>query len=501
MLMHYAAKILIVVVLFALSSQPSLYAQETPPTGADVTLLSAFFGLDNALPRAANGLCRGASGQDGMPVIFSHLINPDTLQAQDFAVTTESGVVSTPICATLSPALDVGELRTVLLVGEFGSVASDKPVRVEVVGDILTSDEAALNALGASVDVTPLSAGPSLVIAEQVLPVQWLLDLPAGRQQGTGCPSVGTVQIVRATWAGGVTKLNGDEADDVERALYRVTLRQSNGDDIEVIPFVLADIGDGDNNHLLCLDVAGTPQSVFFPSGYLYDPNHDTANPDTTVPIIRDANALMGVKNQRNVRYCEIIPVYREGVQFRAEVYNTLGLNDCPAEAWEALDGEVLAAELNAVSVNVNGPRYWVLDEIAATGGLTQAGQMASFGGIDMIQRAVLILRPQEMRSQAPYTPNTVQRDTNYIFYAGEFVYELVSPDGKVFVMQSYSQIVDPALTIEDLETLDTRLDLPPGWEYRARRLEQDLQLVAVAQTTVVQDDLLNTYQYMNDKP
>ena len=39
--------------------------------GRKASLLSAFFGIDNGLPRVANrGICRGAAGQDGMPVIF-----------------------------------------------------------------------------------------------------------------------------------------------------------------------------------------------------------------------------------------------------------------------------------------------------------------------------------------------------------------------------------------------------------------------------------------------
>ena len=47
-------------------------------------LLSAFFGLDNALPFRANLLCLGASGLDGMPVVLSRTIEPDSLQPEDF---------------------------------------------------------------------------------------------------------------------------------------------------------------------------------------------------------------------------------------------------------------------------------------------------------------------------------------------------------------------------------------------------------------------------------
>jgi hypothetical protein len=50
-------------------------------------LLSAFFGLDNGLPPQAEGVCRGAGGADGLPVIFSHELNVDTLQPGDFRVT------------------------------------------------------------------------------------------------------------------------------------------------------------------------------------------------------------------------------------------------------------------------------------------------------------------------------------------------------------------------------------------------------------------------------
>jgi len=90
--------------------------------------------------------------------------------------------------------------------------------------------------------------------------------------------------VVRVTWTGGVTKPGGDEIDDVERVQYKVTVLLEDGSKIEVTPFALADLGDSDNNHELCLDVAGTPQSVFFPAGYLTDPREDL-NPGTTIAI------------------------------------------------------------------------------------------------------------------------------------------------------------------------------------------------------------------------
>ena len=47
------------------------------------------------------------------------------------------------------------------------------------------------------------------------------------------------------------------------------------------------------------------------------------------------------------------------------------------------------------------------------------------------------------------------------------------------YLMQSYSQIRDPELSIGQLRSLGDRLDLPQGWTYRSRRLKRDLTLHA----------------------
>lgn len=470
------------------------WAQDATSEAAEPTLLSGFFGLDNALPVQANRLCRRARAQDGMPVIFSTVIDPKTLQAEDFAVITAAGVVQTPTCATLSPAVDAGELRTALLVGEFGDAQTDPPVRVEVVGDILTGGASPASFLGAEVAVTPLSAGPSIIVAERVPPTQWRLDQASGSQRGSGCPSADTLQAVRVTWAGGVTTVAGEEAGEAERVRYRVTLRSPGGEEMNVAPFALADLGDNDNNHLLCLDVRGDPLTVFLPAGRLVDPNRDAPNPETRAVVrLEPTSAPM---RTRNVRYCEVVPTYRQGLTLHTEIWNTLGLNDCPADAWVALDAERLQDELGAVNVSLNGPRYWVVDEISALGSVTAAGNRTSFGGIEMEQRAVLEtrLRSDLIGSQL-YTPNTVQRDTRYVFYAGEFIYILKGASGDVYVMQSYSQIVDPDLTPAKLNELGTSLALPEGWRYEVVLLQEDLILISDGMTTVVNDDFLNTYQ------
>lgn len=242
------------------------------------SLLSAFYGLNDSRQIAVRTalVCRGVSGRDGMPVIFSHEVNPDTLDPEDFQVTRASGDMGRVGCVTLRPADDVGELRTALVIGEYGS-SDDPPESVEIVGDVISLD-GTRNFKGATVPVIPLADGPTIILAENIPPNYWSLG-------GEGdCPRPGLRNIVRAVWVGGITKPGGEEVDQTEMERYRVTVRQLDGTIIETTPTAVGDLRDNDNNHELCLDVEGEPLRVSFPAGFLTDPNEDL-NPDTEVAV------------------------------------------------------------------------------------------------------------------------------------------------------------------------------------------------------------------------
>ncbi|MDJ0820940.1 MAG: hypothetical protein QNJ09_03900 [Paracoccaceae bacterium] len=139
-------------------------AQDTP------SLLSAFFGLDVSRQIAVRTalVCQGVSGRDGMPVIFSHEVDSDTLDPEDFRVIRASGDTGRVGCVTLRPADDFGELRTALVVGQYGS-ADDPPARVEIVGDVMSLD-GSLNFKGTVAEVIPLASGPTMILAEDLPP-------------------------------------------------------------------------------------------------------------------------------------------------------------------------------------------------------------------------------------------------------------------------------------------------------------------------------------------
>lgn len=259
------------IALVALDPTASI-AQDTP------SLLSAFFGLDDSRQIAVRTalVCQGVSGRDGMPVVFSHEVDPETLDPEDFIVTRASSEVGRVGCVTLRPADDVGELRTALVVGQYGS-PDDPPATVEIAGDVMSLD-GTLNFKGAKAEVIPLASGPTIVLAEDVPPNYWSLG-----SEGD-CPRAGLRAIVRAVWVGGITKPGGDEIDQNEMQRYRVTLRRLDGSVVEVTPMAVGDLRDNDNNHELCLDVEGEPLSVSFPAGFLTDPNEDL-NPDTEISV------------------------------------------------------------------------------------------------------------------------------------------------------------------------------------------------------------------------
>lgn len=270
---------------YDLEDSPVSQLESTDPQEESSELLSAFFGLDSEAPFISNFfVCRGAAGKDGMPVVFSHELNLATLQAGDFNVVRSDGVEGELTCVTPAPAFDSGEYRTMLLIGEFGS-SSNQPEIVEIKGNLLSSDNR-INFKGKTIKVVPLEDGPSMVLAEHVPKEEWYLGrratfLPFGG--GSGCP-VGTKQIIRVVWNGGITKPGGDEVDDVERKSYSVTIRDKDGSVTNISPFALGDLGDGDNSHKLCLDVEGTPLKIDFPKGLVTDPRDDL-NPRTSIEV------------------------------------------------------------------------------------------------------------------------------------------------------------------------------------------------------------------------
>ena len=206
-----------------------------------------------------------------------------------------------------------------------------------------------------------------------------------------------------------------------------------------------------------------------------------------------NGNTIEGV---RNARYCEIIPIVRDGLHLIATVYNTLGLNDCPAQTWNSVTEDAMKQRFGAVTVLLNGPRYFLMDSITASGA-TKAGEKVEAGDLELTERATIDVGLLDLLHR-PYREQTINRDTVYRFKAGLPVHLLEASDGSRYAMQAYSQIVDKTLSYDDLATLGSRLKLPSGWRYTTTTPDQNLVLGAKGKATVIQDDFDNTYQKLD---
>lgn len=193
-------------------------------------------------------------------------------------------------------------------------------------------------------------------------------------------------------------------------------------------------------------------------------------------------------------RYGEVLLVRAGESGPEATVYNTFPLNDCPAELWDKLDAKAIAAENGAATALLNGPRYWLMSGIGKRDRNNLERKM--FGALEMRKQATVQLSSMD---PAPYQPNRVNRKALFTFDAGREIYELIDEDGRHWVMQTWSQTVDPTLSLADLPGLASRLSLPAGWRYEPRTPSSALRVDTTNQdASVTQDDLANSYSLLS---
>ena len=159
------------------------------------------------------------------------------------------------------------------------------------------------------------------------------------------------------------------------------------------------------------------------------------------------------------------------------------------------LDAKAIAAENGAVAALLNGPRYWLMSGIGKRD--RDDLEHKTFGGLEMIRQATVKLASM---NPSLYQPNQVDRKALFTFDAGREIYELIDPEGRRWVMQTWSQTVDPTLALADLADLASRLSLPSGWRYEPRTPTSTLRVDTTNQiASVTQDDLANSYSLLPD--
>jgi len=180
------------------------------------------------------------------------------------------------------------------------------------------------------------------------------------------------------------------------------------------------------------------------------------------------------INNTRDMRFCEILVVKARGI----EVYNTTGVSNCPAQDWNVLNLRKIRRQFHAFKVEKNGPHFWMMDSQTVS-----FGTKASFGGVDArwVARLPLLTALEAATGSKPYKVFTPKKTQKMVYARGKPVYELVDPDGNVYVLQAHEQ----KFSIDTLAKLGEMLNLPSGWKFRTRDLSEDLILDLKSDETI----------------
>ncbi len=200
------------------------------------------------------------------------------------------------------------------------------------------------------------------------------------------------------------------------------------------------------------------------------------------------------MQDMRGYRFCELGLITGNSQDDAiANIWNTTGACDPTPEQFDSLDADIIAAENGALRAWLNPVRHWMFDRLD----VWEAGDDRTFGGITGTWTGV-VDGPTMMRAmvQGSYDPGYVYRHNTATFNSGSEVYLLEAPDGEVYVMQSFTRHWDPTLSEDNLAHLSSQLDLPSGWGFRAKTLDQDLKVSSNPDNLahVLQDNLHNVY-------
>lgn len=201
------------------------------------------------------------------------------------------------------------------------------------------------------------------------------------------------------------------------------------------------------------------------------------------------------VENARGYGQCEILVINKDSGNLYAQVYNTTGLNDCPAGQFDQIGLKQLAIETGAYMVWKNPRRVWVADNLT----ISSIGEPRDFAGLHFNYIANMQMPPGFVPSTGQsgyaYQPLKIPRVCRLEYLKGSQVYLLRSPDGHTWVMQSYTNHTDLNLSMADLPVLAGKLTLPAGWQFKAKTLDRNLIIDAKGIVNIVPDDLENMYQ------
>ena len=209
---------------------------------------------------------------------------------------------------------------------------------------------------------------------------------------------------------------------------------------------------------------------------------------------------VMHVADMNNYPFCEIGLITGTSLSNAVlNVWNTTSVGDCPPDKFDPIladKGARIKQATGAREVWLNPRRHWTFNEIWAY----EVGNVRDFEGVKALWMGVAGAEDaQKAVGGGHYHPGNIVAHRAFKFNKGSTVYLLDMPDGKVLVMQSWTDHVNKGETAANLKDLGSQFKLlPPGWKFRVKVLDQDLTIAPKKPpylAWVTQDEFWNTYQ------
>lgn len=195
------------------------------------------------------------------------------------------------------------------------------------------------------------------------------------------------------------------------------------------------------------------------------------------------------IKGLYNTRYCEFLMVKQVSPTIEADVFNTVGLGDCPPDEFAAASPN--AAEAGYLLTAKSGPSRWTIDGLLTA----PKGEPVDLGGL--LTRNIGTLSPPSA-VPPPFAEMPLSRKTVWNYRRGRTVRFLISPAGRKYAMQSYSRAEGSTLKESDLNGLGSNPGtmLAEGWKFRTKKVKQKwLTLRTRGAAFIVRDGFGNVYQ------
>lgn len=211
------------------------------------------------------------------------------------------------------------------------------------------------------------------------------------------------------------------------------------------------------------------------------------------------------VEGMHRTRFIEIFLAHRDPTTGRlvAECYNSMfaspdgipeSRDTAPQALVEGLDFATMKTEFGVLGASLNGPKLWLSDWTEI-----EVGAKRDFNGIKTAWVAQLDMGSNTggVAQTKPYTPTRIARKSGIGWNKGTTVLLLDDAAGNTWIMKGFQLGLTPQQSYDQFVAAGAAnfKQLPPGWKFRTKTLEQDyVELPVDGVATIMSDEFFNVY-------